>query len=686
MKTHVSGRLHIRPAVWVSLATLVFLLHAASYLYFFVDDEGITLVYAKSLLDGRGLTYAATEGPTEGYSNFLHVFTMAGLLALVEAFGLDRMWTFVAGGFVALACGTALLVLLWRTCRRLGLSTPACAASAMLVALSGPLAVWSNSSLETVPFALSFFVLIAVTLLSPARPWPIALAAAATMLLRVDGVLFVGVWLVCRALFAESAARRVLLTRVVPALLVIGTAYLAWRVWYFGNWLTLPLQTKVAHKLLDASATVVRTDPAGYLLPFLRHAGWPLLVGLPAIVAAGFWHDDRRAVVWTVGSATLVLLGYVGAVGDWMFGFRFAVALIAPLALLAAVTVDAIGRISARGSVVAAMVIVAASVPVAVHFERRYEALQQKPSFWSARAIDPRLRFGEYYELLGAVEPLIVPGRPIALHEAGFVPFMLQVENIDMLGLTSRFVGALPSRDAIFTDVGRYYPLTHEPAHQAVHAYLIHRAPELLIVRQSWMRQASRGRLLPSVLDGRYTLAAETATFAVYRREAARDPDAGPAPAFLENLVHPAYAARMAINGEVVDPELAIDRVAALWQSLGDDVSLTSQWTLHVDPEHDVPVRRIYIAGAAPDEPVRIDVVLTAAGSAPAQRFSAVFEPGAPILFERDAEADRPIESIDITMSSISGEPTRVWVDAIRILGQTSALREHLRAHGVPDA
>ncbi len=685
MEIHVFARLHTRPALWVSLATLVFLLHAASYLYFFVDDEGITLVYAQSLLDGRGLTYAATEGPTEGYSNFLHVFTMAGVLALVEALGLDRMWTFVVGGFVALACGAALLVLLWRTCRRLGLSTAACAASAMLVALSGPVAVWSNSSLETVPFALSFFALIAATLLTPARPWPIALAALTTMLLRVDGVLFVGVWLGCRALFADPAARRLLLTRVVPALLVVGTAYLAWRVWYFGGWLTLPLQTKIAHKLLDASATVVRTDPAGYLLPFLRHAGWPLLLGLPAIGAAWFWHDDRRAVVWSVGSAALVLLGYVGAVGDWMFGFRFAVALVAPLALLAAVTVDAIGRISARGSVMAAVVVVAASVLVAVQFERRYEVLQQKPSFWSARTIDPALRFGEYYELLGAIEPLVVPGRPIALHEAGFVPFMLRVENIDMLGLTSRFVGALPSRDAIFTDVGRYYPLTREPAHQAVHAYLIHREPELLIVRQSWMRQASRGRLLPSVLDGHYRLAAETTGFAVYRHEPDRD-SAGAASAFLENLVHPAYAARMAINGEVVDPERAIDRVAALWQSLGDDVSLTSRWTLHVDPEHDVPVHRIYIAGAAPEEPVRIDVLLRPAGQDAPQRFSAVFEPGAAIHFERDVDPRRPIESVDITMSSVNGEPTRVWVNAIRIMGQTFELREHLLAHGVPGA
>src|SRR5215203_4944176 len=74
-----------RASSWCPLAIVVlFLVHASCYLYFFVDDEGITLVYARNLLRGFGLTYAVSEGPAEGYSNFLHVLVMAGLLRTTQ--------------------------------------------------------------------------------------------------------------------------------------------------------------------------------------------------------------------------------------------------------------------------------------------------------------------------------------------------------------------------------------------------------------------------------------------------------------------------------------------------------------------------------------------------------------------------------------------------------------------------
>src|SRR5262245_20793189 len=180
---------------WGLLVSLVFLAHATCYLYFFVDDEGITMVYARSLLDGRGLTYAASEGPAEGYSNFLHVVSMAGVLKLTEFVGLGPGWVFVAGGLFSLACGLALVLALRRLCHEIGLSPLSGHIAALLLALSGPLALWANSSLETVPFALAFFALVATTLPRLNRPWMTVGASAVVILLRVDGALFVAVWL-----------------------------------------------------------------------------------------------------------------------------------------------------------------------------------------------------------------------------------------------------------------------------------------------------------------------------------------------------------------------------------------------------------------------------------------------------------------------------------------------------------
>jgi hypothetical protein len=47
-----------RPAIsrWVLFGALaVFLVYALNFFYFFVDDEGIPLVYAQNLIRGRGL-------------------------------------------------------------------------------------------------------------------------------------------------------------------------------------------------------------------------------------------------------------------------------------------------------------------------------------------------------------------------------------------------------------------------------------------------------------------------------------------------------------------------------------------------------------------------------------------------------------------------------------------------------
>ena len=57
---------------WVGcLFVAVFALHAANYLYFFVDDEAIPYVFAQNLLNGKGLRYNSFEGAVEGYSDFL---------------------------------------------------------------------------------------------------------------------------------------------------------------------------------------------------------------------------------------------------------------------------------------------------------------------------------------------------------------------------------------------------------------------------------------------------------------------------------------------------------------------------------------------------------------------------------------------------------------------------------------
>src|SRR5437870_957692 len=89
---------------WIAVvAAVVFLAYALNFLYFFVDDEGIPLVYAQNLLHGRGLIYAAHEGHVEGYSDFLHVVLDSVLLGIVRLLHAPKVVVFAAGKAFSLA-------------------------------------------------------------------------------------------------------------------------------------------------------------------------------------------------------------------------------------------------------------------------------------------------------------------------------------------------------------------------------------------------------------------------------------------------------------------------------------------------------------------------------------------------------------------------------------------------------
>lgn len=67
------------------MAVAVFLLFAANFLYFFVDDEAIPFVYASHLVAGNGLTYDPAVGPDDGFSDFLMVWVDAGILTATRS-------------------------------------------------------------------------------------------------------------------------------------------------------------------------------------------------------------------------------------------------------------------------------------------------------------------------------------------------------------------------------------------------------------------------------------------------------------------------------------------------------------------------------------------------------------------------------------------------------------------------
>src|SRR5258705_1584043 len=106
----------------IVISCLVFAVYAGSFLYFFVDDEAIPLVYAHNLLRGRGLVYTALEGRVEGYSDFLHVLWSTVLLAAGRPLRLPDVFPLLAGKAVSFSAGLAILIVTARMLRRGGVT------------------------------------------------------------------------------------------------------------------------------------------------------------------------------------------------------------------------------------------------------------------------------------------------------------------------------------------------------------------------------------------------------------------------------------------------------------------------------------------------------------------------------------------------------------------------------------
>ena len=80
-----------RARALTAAACVLFLAYAGCFLYFFVDDEAIPLVYAHNLLRGRGTSSTRSlEGRVEGYSDFLHVLWSTVLLTIVRGLSWSR--------------------------------------------------------------------------------------------------------------------------------------------------------------------------------------------------------------------------------------------------------------------------------------------------------------------------------------------------------------------------------------------------------------------------------------------------------------------------------------------------------------------------------------------------------------------------------------------------------------------
>jgi hypothetical protein len=667
------------PSALGAIALVVFFLYSLSFLYFFVDDEGIAFVFARNLLEGRGFVYNSFEGRVEGYSDFLHVLLSTVWLALLRAAGVDAIGLFFVGKAISMAAALATIWVAFTLMRRSDAVRPEGAAAGLaFLALAGPLAMWSCSSLEAASVGALTIALVAA--LQRNTGFGDALAAifgCLLVLLRIDGFVHAGAVVASMLVFGDAQRRRIIFTRVCVPLAVLFVGYHVWRYSYFGEWLTAPLHSKVLHKLTGSTGLVVNAPDRHYALAFLDTYGWPLAaVALLAMSVTVVRDKTARPLLLSA----VLMGGYAAIVGDWMAGFRFFVPVLPILSVLIAIALSRVG--APLGMRLVAGLLTVWFCWTAYGYATRYDPLEYRENWWGNPSLRVERFFGPYYGLLEAVQGRIPPGSRTAFNQAGFLPFMLDLDNIDDIGLCSLFVAKLPTTDVIFTEVGRYSPLTNEPALRTANAYLLYREPAYVIARMGILRSANWGDAPGQILAGRYQqiLTDPAEEHVVYARTAAPVAPFQQNPrTFLENLAHPSRIRRAAWNVAPVAPADYVERLALL---AGNVTHAVFEHRLQIDVEFsdvELPIYEVYVQEIRSAEPAMLILNFDTRSGTRVHQVSQHLAAGRLRNLRLEFPDGLRAARLTIDVVNLGGSAARVRLEDMRLQGQTPELATYVR-------
>jgi hypothetical protein len=323
------ARMGRRTAVAALALGALFLAHVA-WLAVVAEDAYISFRFARNWAGGLGLVWNPGAASVEGYTNFLWV----AISAVVQRAG------FAPGPgaqLIGTAAGLASLALTYAWGRRLGLGEAGALVPCLFLALSGPLATWAASGLETDLFT----VLVLGGLYGFASFWERERAAAAwaglaalllAMLTRPEGALAMGLALAWAGASPGRARGRAWagLAAPVGAALALFAAYFVWRWSVFGELLPNTFYAKTGAPAAQAARGVAYAAlfARDFLLPWLPLA--LLAAAAPALRAErrGAWLG--LPVLFTAGWALYV----VAIGGDYMAMYRFFVPALPFLMLL----------------------------------------------------------------------------------------------------------------------------------------------------------------------------------------------------------------------------------------------------------------------------------------------------------------------------------------------------------------
>lgn len=317
---------------------LLFLLHAALFGAWIVDDAGISFAYARNLAHGYGLVSQPGQPPVEGFSNFLWV------LGLTPTFWLRLFHPVWTPKVLAAALTFGTFALLDRALFTLGGGRRWVSLAALLfLAVNSGFVIWSVSGLENPLYAFLLTALFALVVEERrrleagedpgARPgvWA-GVMAWALALTRPDGILFAVLYPLFWAISRRRRPSRRALAAYAAAFGGLFAAFLAFRYAYFGDLVPNTFHAKGGPGLATLRELLLLTgEPAHQLADLAASVAGPL--GLPAlgiVALLGAFLAGRGRFSFALAEPALFTAAAAAAFlllpRDWMEEYRFATA------------------------------------------------------------------------------------------------------------------------------------------------------------------------------------------------------------------------------------------------------------------------------------------------------------------------------------------------------------------------
>lgn len=354
--------------VVLTLLGAAYVVHAASYGDWLVDDAGITFAYARNFADGRGMAINAGEAPVEGYSNPAWTFLCALLYAL-GLFTIPATPKLVAG-----ACVLLTMVVAWQGSRRASGDPdgPQHLLAPAVMAGVATFVQYTMSGLENAFYVLCIVSAWAIHVRErrAGRGWLGGLLAFLVTIGRPEGIAYAFVLGVDRLVAGVARRDPRLLLSWLAGFGIPLALYAAWHASVFEDPLPNTYYAKIA---VDRGLSVIFDTRDGgnrYLRTAIAEYGlyWMVACAPLALAAPRRWLDGGGlALAGFVGVAASFGL-YAG--GDWMPGHRLLSPIYPLLALAAAAGLSSprlasLPAVVRRGAPILGFVVSAISFPVA---------------------------------------------------------------------------------------------------------------------------------------------------------------------------------------------------------------------------------------------------------------------------------------------------------------------------------